>query len=152
MKHGKKYIESTKLFDHLKQYDPEEAVELDEFLDTLDGNILFIRGSLFTPENRLLDSYTDDDCYVILTEQLNHLAMYSANPGKLVLSDGGLPVSGLANSTIGVSANYLDDETVLRKLPFITPDEVEDILLRKTAGEQQTFVTAEEEPEEEPEV
>ena len=28
MKHGKKYQESVKLIDHLKQYDPEEAVEL----------------------------------------------------------------------------------------------------------------------------
>ena len=28
MKHGKKYIESAKLIDHLKQYDPEEAVDL----------------------------------------------------------------------------------------------------------------------------
>jgi len=28
MKHGKKYVESAKLIDHLKQYDPEEAVDL----------------------------------------------------------------------------------------------------------------------------
>ena len=28
MKHGKKYQESVKLIDHLKQYDPEEAVDL----------------------------------------------------------------------------------------------------------------------------
>ena len=31
-----------------------------------------------------------------------------------------------------LEANYLDDETVLRKLPNITPDEVEQIMLRKT--------------------
>lgn len=28
MKHGKKYIESKKLIDHIKQYDPEEALDL----------------------------------------------------------------------------------------------------------------------------
>ena len=28
MKHGKKYNDSIKLIDHLKQYDPEEAVDL----------------------------------------------------------------------------------------------------------------------------
>ena len=28
MKHGKKYTDSVKLIDHLKQYDPEEAVDL----------------------------------------------------------------------------------------------------------------------------
>ena len=28
MKHGKKYADSVKLIDHLKQYDPEEAVDL----------------------------------------------------------------------------------------------------------------------------
>ena len=28
MKHGKKYVDSVKLIDHLKQYDPEEAVDL----------------------------------------------------------------------------------------------------------------------------
>ena len=31
-----------------------------------------------------------------------------------------------------MEANYLDEETILRKLPNITPDEVEQILLRKT--------------------
>ena len=28
MKHGKKYQDSVKLIDHLKQYDPDEAVSL----------------------------------------------------------------------------------------------------------------------------
>ena len=28
MKHGKKYTDSAKLIDHLKQYDPDEAVDL----------------------------------------------------------------------------------------------------------------------------
>ena len=28
MKHGKKYSDSLKLIDHLKQYDPDEAVDL----------------------------------------------------------------------------------------------------------------------------
>lgn len=32
------------------------------------------------------------------------------------------------------SAEWLDDETILRKLPFITPDEVDGILMRKEAA------------------
>ena len=50
-----------------------------------------------------------------------------------------------------MAANYLDDETIIRKLPFITPDEVDAIMVRKTANDQSAFV-AEEMPEEEPEV
>ena len=45
--------------------------------------------------------------------------------------------------TVLLAANYLDDETVLNKLPFITVDEVDDIILRKDANDQSTF-----EPEE----
>ena len=48
---------------------------------------------------------------------------------------------------IMMAANYLDDETIIRKLPFITPDEADAILARKTASDQESFVT--EEPEEE---
>ena len=33
---------------------------------------------------------------------------------------------------VAMEANWLDEETILRKLPNITPDEVEQILLRKT--------------------
>lgn len=36
------------------------------------------------------------------------------------------------------AAQYLDDETVLRKLPFITVDEIPDILARKTAERDMT--------------
>ena len=49
-----------------------------------------------------------------------------------------------------MAANYLDEETVIRKLPFITPDEVDAILARKMAMDQ-AFVSAEEEEEEEEE-
>lgn len=38
------------------------------------------------------------------------------------------------------AAQYLDDETVLRHLPFITVDEVEDILSRKAAEEQKQVI------------
>lgn len=55
-----------------------------------------------------------------------------------------------------MAANYLDDETIVRKLPFITPDEVDGILERKEIRDQaiaQIMQTAqlgeeEEEPEE----
>lgn len=49
------------------------------------------------------------------------------------------------------AANYLDDETILRKLPFITPDEIDSILLRRNEEESETFVN-EDETEEEIEV
>ena len=52
-----------------------------------------------------------------------------------------------------MGANYLDDETVIRKMPFITPDEVPNILARKLENDTESFVSGlEEEPEEEPEV
>ena len=50
-----------------------------------------------------------------------------------------------------MAANYLDEETVIRKLPFVTPDEVDAILARKMVMDQ-AFVSAEEEEEEEEEV
>ena len=40
-----------------------------------------------------------------------------------------------------MAANYLDRETIIRKLPFITPDEVDAIIARKEA-EDQAFVEA----------
>lgn len=57
-----------------------------------------------------------------------------------------------------LEANYLDEETILRKLPNITPDEVEQILLRKserdskivtpdTEGDEEDEEETEEEPE-----
>jgi len=49
-----------------------------------------------------------------------------------------------------LAANYLDDKTLLDKLPFITVDEVDAILARKGSEDQQTF-TREGEEEEEPE-
>lgn len=42
-----------------------------------------------------------------------------------------------------MAANYLDDETIIRKLPFLTPDEVEDVIARKTEQDQ-SFVEPEE--------
>lgn len=41
-----------------------------------------------------------------------------------------------------LAANYLDDETILKKLPFVTPDEIDSILDRKEAYDQD-FVTEE---------
>lgn len=42
------------------------------------------------------------------------------------------------------AANYLDDETVLKKLPFITSDEVPVILARKGKADQEAFTTEDE--------
>jgi hypothetical protein len=49
-----------------------------------------------------------------------------------------------------LAANYLDDETVLKKLPFITVDEIDKILQNKENESTDRF-SAEEEPENEPE-
>ena len=46
-----------------------------------------------------------------------------------------------------MGANYLDDETIIRKMPFVTPDEVPMILARKLASDVESF--EQEEPEEE---
>lgn len=55
-----------------------------------------------------------------------------------------------------MAANYLDDETIIRKLPFITPDEVDGILARKLAKDTEAFEPEDEfqqeEAEESPEV
>ena len=48
---------------------------------------------------------------------------------------------------IMMAANELDHETIVRKLPFITPDEVEDVLARKQAEDMGSFTQEEEEPE-----
>ena len=54
-----------------------------------------------------------------------------------------------------LAADHLDDQTILEKLPFITVDEVDDILARKDGEEYSRFTTdtktepKEEEPEEE---
>lgn len=43
-----------------------------------------------------------------------------------------------------LAAQYLDDQTILEKLPFITVDEVDDILARKDAGIDSRFAEEEE--------
>lgn len=48
------------------------------------------------------------------------------------------------------AAQYLDDETILKHLPFLNIDEVEDILKNLTKEEADRFQEAEEQPEEEP--
>ena len=47
--------------------------------------------------------------------------------------------------TVLLAANYLDTETILKKLPFITPDEIDSILLNQESAERETIT--EEEPE-----
>ena len=42
-----------------------------------------------------------------------------------------------------LEAEYLDEETVLNKLPNITPDEVEGIMQRKSEQERSRFVREE---------
>lgn len=56
-----------------------------------------------------------------------------------------------------MAANYLDDETIIKKLPFITPDEVDAILTKKEEKDQavlmlKNLIGQEEEEEEKEEV
>jgi SPP1 family phage portal protein len=44
---------------------------------------------------------------------------------------------------IMLAANYLDEETLLNKLPFVTPDEIDGILVRKGVADQESIVTEE---------
>ena len=41
------------------------------------------------------------------------------------------------------AASYLDDETILKKLPFLTVDEINDILDRKATEEMSRFAAEE---------
>lgn len=50
-----------------------------------------------------------------------------------------------------MAANYLDDETIIRKLPFVTPDEVDGILARKLTNDTEAFEPDEAEEEANPE-
>jgi hypothetical protein len=43
-----------------------------------------------------------------------------------------------------LAASYLDDETILRKLPFLTPDEIDGILTRRDSEDMQAFETEQE--------
>lgn len=45
-----------------------------------------------------------------------------------------------------MAAQYLDDETILRKMPWMTPEEVQDALDRRDETEQKRFPTEPEEP------
>lgn len=47
-----------------------------------------------------------------------------------------------------MAAQYLDDETILNKLPWLTPEEVRDVLDRRDETEQRRFATEPEEPPE----
>ena len=47
------------------------------------------------------------------------------------------------------AADYLDDETILSKLPFITVDEIYRILANKDAEDQETFAQEEDMEDEE---
>ena len=40
------------------------------------------------------------------------------------------------------AAEHLDEETILRKLPFLTPDEVDDILARRDAESAARYATS----------
>lgn len=99
----------------------QNVTALDQLLDTLDGNVLVIRDSLFTVENRLFDSYTNDDCYVMLSDQLNYLSLYACDPGRINLSGGEFPVTSLVNQRLSVSSNYLDVDQIpsVREISWI---------------------------------
>lgn len=45
-----------------------------------------------------------------------------------------------------MAAQYLDDETILNKMPWMTPEEVQDALDRRDQTEQQRFTTEPQEP------
>jgi hypothetical protein len=45
-------------------------------------------------------------------------------------------------------AAWLDEETIIKKLPNVSPDEVEEIMKRKSAEDIDRFMGAEEETEE----
>jgi hypothetical protein len=57
-------------------------------------------------------------------------------------------ISNLKEQTevVMLAAEYLDDETILQKLPFVTVDEVNNILMNKSRNEAVRFSEEEELP------
>ena len=90
----------------------EEAGILDRYLDTLEGNILVIRRSVFSAENRLMDTWCDDDYFVIHSRILQNLMNEPEASGCLELDKGGLNWTNLVNGEFGVMTSYLNTETI----------------------------------------
>lgn len=67
-----------------------EAILLDRLMDSLDGNMLVVKSSLYDARERTLDTYSNDDYYAVETEDLMQLAWESERPGVIDLAQAAL--------------------------------------------------------------
>ena len=97
-----------------------------------------------------MDEEADDFEYEIIEFVQQILAMMGVEDTPLFKRN---KVSNQKEQTdmVVAAAPYLDDQTILEKLPFITVDEVDAILQRKDAESYSRFDDANDEDEEEEE-
>ena len=96
-----------------------------------------------------MDEEADDFEYEIIDFVQNILEMMGVTEGATPIFKRNR-VSNQKEQTdmVIAAAPYLDDQTILEKLPFITVDEVDDILARKDGESYARFEQGEEEKEE----
>ena len=69
----------------------EEVKAMDHLLDQLDGPVLVIRDDIHLPNERAMDSWTNDNYYVAESTSILDLSYYSKQPGSIHLRDTVLP-------------------------------------------------------------
>ena len=79
-----------------------------------------------------MDEEADDFEYQIIEAVQGILALFGIDEVP-VFQRNRISNKKEQTETVMMAANYLDEETVLKKLPFITPDEVLDIMATKNA-------------------
>lgn len=69
--------------------DPAEAIALNRLMESLQGNILVVKDSVFNPYERMLDTYSDVTYYAVGSEELKELAF--TEEGTIDLDEVKLP-------------------------------------------------------------
>lgn len=86
-----------------------------------------------------LDEQADDYEYEIIQAVQNLTRLVFGEPYTPVFKRNKLANNTEITNMILASANYLDEETILNHLPFLTPDEVEGIMERKAQEDYESF-------------
>lgn len=86
-----------------------------------------------------MDEQADDFEYQIIEFVQKLLGLLGLEPDVPVFKRNRISNQTEQVEMITACAEWLDDETILKKLPFITPDEVADILNKKTVEEENRY-------------
>lgn len=86
-----------------------------------------------------MDEQADDYEYEIIQAVQNLTRLVFGEPYTPVFKRNKLANNAEITNMILASANYLDEETILNHLPFLTPDEVEGIMERKAQEDYESF-------------